>query len=491
MKTRLLVLILLAVVIGGSRAGLARQARTAPPSGAGGQTQRFITVEGADLKSKLDAAVRQARSRSPQTRFWVAYSFDVRPGVAVDLGEVNFNGSMQSFGGVTVFSGTSNGVTVETRNLGVFLLYEPGDKSIGRVEIYNLDRQREYSGYPVYWLGRGGNEESLNYLKSVADSAAAKRATENATVAIGLHDDPRVGAMMKDTIRRSSNKDVREAAIYWLGIIGGESAFLGDIVRNEQENTDVREAAAAAIGRSREPAALATLQGLYEAVSNRDVKEQILSSISKNDNQRAAADFLLKVAKGDPDRDLRETAVHRLGRIPGTSPALVDIIRNEQEQTDVREAAVLAMGKSQDAAAASTLQDLYASVSNRSIKEQIINSVSKGADRDAAVAFLIRVAEGDPDREIRQEAIMRLGKTSSARGVEALGRIANSADADADSQEEAVMAIGKSGHSEAVPMLIQIAKSHPRQEVREAAVRRLSKSGDERAKEFLRQVLSK
>jgi HEAT repeat protein len=197
------------------------------------------------------------------------------------------------------------------------------------------------------------------------------------------------------------------------------------------------------------------------------------------------------VAKGDPDRGLRETAVHRLGRIPGTSPALTDIIRNEQEQTDVREAAVLAMGKSQDAAAASTLQDLYASVSNRSIKEQIINSVSKGADKDAAVAFLIRVAEGDPDRELRQEAIMRLGKSSSARGVEALGRIANSADADADSQEEAVMAIGKSSHSEAVPMLIQIAKSHPRQEVREAAVRRLSKSGDERAKEFLRQVLSK
>jgi HEAT repeat protein len=53
------------------------------------------------------------------------------------------------------------------------------------------------------------------------------------------------------------------------------------------------------------------------------------------------------------------------------------------------------------------------------------------------------------------------------------------------------MAISKSGYNEAVSMLIQIAKSHPRDEVREAAISRLGKSGDERAKEFLKQTLSK
>ncbi|HEX8184225.1 MAG TPA: HEAT repeat domain-containing protein, partial [Blastocatellia bacterium] len=79
----------------------------------------------------------------------------------------------------------------------------------------------------------------------------------------------------------------------------------------------------------------------------------------------------------------------------------------------------------------------------------------------------------------------------SQRSVEALNRIANSATADSGSQEEAVLALSKSGHSEAVPMLIHIAKSHPREEVREVALNRLGKSGDERAKEFLRQVLSK
>ena len=46
------------------------------------QREGFIPVEGANLKSKLDLAVKQGRTK--QTRFWTAYSFDVRPGVAVE-----------------------------------------------------------------------------------------------------------------------------------------------------------------------------------------------------------------------------------------------------------------------------------------------------------------------------------------------------------------------------------------------------------------------
>src|SRR5258705_1576388 len=41
--------------------------------------QSFTTVNGADLKARLDAASQQARGQSP---YWSAYSFDVRPGVA-------------------------------------------------------------------------------------------------------------------------------------------------------------------------------------------------------------------------------------------------------------------------------------------------------------------------------------------------------------------------------------------------------------------------
>ncbi|HEX8185239.1 MAG TPA: HEAT repeat domain-containing protein, partial [Blastocatellia bacterium] len=479
MKTKMLLLVLLSLAFGGSRFALNQSQRAASASNAPNQTQRFITVEGADLKSRLDAAIKQGRSRTPQSKFWVAYSFDVRPGVAVDPGEIQFNGSMENFGGVTVFIGTSDGISIETRNLGVFLLVEPNDNTVSRVEVYNLNRQREYSGHPVYWMGRAGNEESLNYLKAIADSTRGKRVAENATVAIGLHDDPRVGPVLKDLIRKSSNKDVREAAIYWLGVNGGEHAFLSDIVRNEQEHRDVREAAAYAIGRSRNPSLLPVLQSLYQTVNNRDVKESIVHAISKNENERGATDFLLKVAKSDPDRDLRETAINRLGRIPGTSSSLVEIIQNEQEHTDVREAAVNALGKSQEAGAISRLQSLYGSVSNQSIREQIINAVSKSPDHSAALSFLTQVAKSDPSRELREEAVSRLGRMPGTHNL--LLDVARNENEDADVRESAINAIGKSQDAAALSTLQSLYTTVTNRDVKEQIINAVSKNSDQDA----------
>jgi hypothetical protein len=109
------------------------------------QREGFIPVDGANLRSKLDLAVREGRAK--QTRFWTAYSFDVRPGVAVDV-------EWHSNGNTTIVSGTSisAGSKVETRNLGVFVLHEPGESSIAELSS-TISTAGEYSGYPVYWLG--------------------------------------------------------------------------------------------------------------------------------------------------------------------------------------------------------------------------------------------------------------------------------------------------------------------------------------------------
>src|SRR6185503_3780571 len=123
------------------------------------QREGFIPVEGTSLRQKLDSAISRGRASSGQSRFWAAYSFDVRPGIAVDLEIHNENGT-------TIINGTSFSTDskIETRNLGVFLLYDASATATTpqRVEVYNLDRRREYSGYPVYWMGRAANEESLN-----------------------------------------------------------------------------------------------------------------------------------------------------------------------------------------------------------------------------------------------------------------------------------------------------------------------------------------
>ena len=360
------------------------------------QREGFIPAEGANLRSKLDFAVRQGRTK--QTRFWTACSFDVRPGVAVDA-------DWRSEGNTTIVSGTSvsMGAKIETRNLGVFVLHEPSDGSIARLEIYNLDRQREYSGYPVYWLGRAGNEESLAYLKGIVESNQTGDANKHSIVAIGLHDDPRVGGLLEDFVRNSKAEKVRTTAVFWLGQIPGHNSFLVELVRNEQESASLRKEAAFAIGIGKEPGAMASLEALYQAVSNREVKKQIIfaASLTSSDGPTAS--------RSDDD----------------------------------------------------------------------------------GINFLIRVAQSDSDRELRKQALFWLGQRAGKRGLEVLGDVVEKSDDDTEVQKQAVFAISQRPKDEAIPLLIKIARTHAKPAVRKQAMFWLGQTGDDRALEFFKEILSK
>jgi HEAT repeat protein len=443
------------------------------------QAQPFITVEGVDLKSKIDTATKLARSRPQQAPFWLAYSFDVRPGVAVDPGVTSFNGNMTNFGSVTLFFGSSGGATVETRNLGAFTLRDPSDGSITRIEVYNLERENDYGGYPVYWLGRGGNQESLNLLKPIAESNDRKSVAEHAAAAIGLHDAAQVVPLLKEIVSKSSIKDVRTTAIFWLGFSGGEQSFLAEIVRNEREHRDVREAAASAVGRGREATVLPLLQSLYDQVTDREVREHILHSIGRNDNKKAAADFLLKVAKTGEHHQLREAAVHMLGRIPGTQTSLAEIVRNEQELSGLREAAVHAIAKSDDAKVVSTLEGLFKSVANTNVRENIVNVIARNRDQSAVMNFLVQVAKTDSNRELREAAVSRLGRLPGTHALltEIVGNEAESEGI----REAAASAIARSGDRAAFSTLQRLFGSAANQQVQEHIMNAISKNEDKDA----------
>src|ERR1044072_6491230 len=252
--------------------------------------QSFTTVDGADLMARLGAG--QARARGQKGPDWSAYTFDVRPGVAVDPGIRDFNGSSHSMGATSVFIGTNAaGVTVETRNLAIFLLREPSSNQITRMEIYNLERKREYSGYPVYWMGRANNEESINYLRAIAAATPLDMLSERAVLGIALHDDVRVAGMLKNLIATSPNQRIRSSSIYWLGQVGGEQTFLASMVRNETEDIKLRRSAAHAIGQSRERGAIALLQDLYKNVNNADVRRSVITAAGNSLDEQAAFAF--------------------------------------------------------------------------------------------------------------------------------------------------------------------------------------------------------
>jgi HEAT repeat protein len=482
--------------------------------------QSFTTVSGADLKARLDAASQQARRQTP---YWSAYSFDVRPGVAVDPSLHEFHGSMNTIGETSVFIGTTaSGMTVETRNLAVFMLREPGNNQITRMEVYNLERKREYSGYPVFWVGRANNEESLNYLRGLAEGAVMNLLGERAVLAISLHDDARVAPMLKNFVRSSQNQRVRSSSVYWLGQVGGEQAFLADIVRNDAEDRKLRRQAAHAIGEGRNREALNLLQTLYDTVKDSEVHRSIVQAAGNNQDQDAAFAFMVKVARGDSDREAKRTAVRQLGEFEREAAVdeLMKIYAGDADN-EVKRTVLHSLAESKNPRAQARLLDLARSEPNPELRRQAIHVL---AERGAAVVEdliklydgertpevrrtvlqslseikgnrvedkLFEVARGDENLDLRRHAIRLLGERAGKRSLDFLSATVQSADGNAEVQVQAVRAISERNADEAVPLLIKIARTHPNQTVRKQAIRSLGESGDPRGVEFFREVLTK
>jgi HEAT repeat protein len=499
------------------------------------QSSSFIQVEGADLRARLDAAA--ARARSARTPYWSAYSFDVRPGVAVDPNGGEFHGTMNTSGGTTVFVGTSNGMTVETRNLGVFLLREAGGSSsaVTRVEIYNLDRKREYSGLPVYWMGRATNEESLNYLRGIAESAPSTAPAagagligQHATLAVALHDDSRVAGILKGFVKAAGNPKARSTAVHWLGQIGGETEFLAGLVRNEGEDMKVRRQAAHAIGASRDRLALSTLQSLYEGLpqstsAQREVKRGIIHAVSDNENREGATAFLLKVAKTDADKESRRTAVHALGDHgrEAVIDDLMSLFASDREE-DVRRAVLHALkeietprahGKILEIARTGNdanmhrhaihmladikgeamlgeLLKLYDTEQSNDVRRQLLHAFSemKSAQAEDKLFAVARGGAGT-NADLRRHAIHMIGERAGKRSLDLLRETVESSSAETQVQMQAVHAISERPAEESVPLLIKVARTHPNQQVRRRAIHVLGESGDPRALEFFRELL--
>jgi len=351
------------------------------------QTKSFTPVEGATLKAKIDSAIVNGKANAPGGRFWVGYQFEVRPGVAVDFEIVD------SAGGVYI---TSDGTSMmfdprhETRELGLFLLFDTQRDSFTRADIYNLRRTHEFSNYPVYWAGHITNEESLNYLKSIVDSPAPEvnSLAERALFAIALHDDARVDPILIDMIRRPVAEPLRSRAIYWLGNTPetpAKNTLFTEIVRNNQESRDVRNAAMSALAMSRSAAALPLLQNLFETMTTRELKRRALNGIARNDNSDAAATYIIRIAETEKDLELRKSAIASLGRIAGQKSlgALTSTVDNEVE-VEVQKQAVIAIGR---------------------------------RPKDEAVPILIRTARNHPKMAVRKLAIQMLGQTGDERAV--------------------------------------------------------------------------
>jgi len=308
-----------------------------------------------------------------------------------------------------------------------------------------------------------------------------------------------------------------------LGQIGGDQAYLAEIVRNEAEDKKFRRQAAHSIGASRDQTSLATLQDLYNTIKDLEIHRSIVQAAGNIQPSEPAFAFLQTVTKTDPDPESRRVAVRQMGQFEGdrTADELIRIYQTETN-TDIKRTALRSLSETKSAKAQARLWELARTEPNNDLRRAAIRVLAENG-REASVDGLIKlydaervldirrsilqslsgikgtrvedklfdVARNDETFELRRQAIRLLGERATKRSLDFLSATAQSADGNAEVQVQAVRAIGERHSEEIVPLLIKIAKTHPNQLVRKQAMRSLGESGDPRAVEFFREVLTK
>jgi HEAT repeat protein len=213
----------------------------------------------------------------------------------------------------------------------------------------------------IFWLGQVGTDRSLEILEEVLRSSTDAGTLDKAVFAVSQHRSPRAAQLLRGLAERGGTpRNVREQAIFWLGQrpsgenagylrelygrlsdaqlrekvifslsqmrgVGNERWLMG-VAQDASQPQELRKQAIFWVGQT--AGSSAELVELYDRVSGREMKEQVIFALSQRGRDRAAVDKLIQIARGDRDRELREKAVFWLGQSsdPRAAEAIADII---------------------------------------------------------------------------------------------------------------------------------------------------------------------
>ena len=231
------------------------------------------------------------------------------------------------------------------------------------------------------------------------------------------------------------NAEVRAAAARSLGKLKDERAVPGLIGALKDRDAKVRETAAEALAEFEDSRAIAPLADLLSDQSS-EVKRSALDALSHFESNLPSAPIIRLLS--DADADVRHNAAHLVGKLRDRSAtgALARLVGDPD--ANVRQAAIEAIGELGDPAGAVALTPAFSDV-DADVRQQAINAIEelKAPMAEATLLGLMR----DRDADVRQKAARLAGDRRVVGAIPTLRRMLE--DPDADVRESAVDALGE------------------------------------------------
>jgi HEAT repeat protein len=234
------------------------------------------------------------------------------------------------------------------------------------------------------------------------------------------------------------------------------------------------------------------LRELARTHPNIDVRREAVETLGESMAPGEAVELLTRVVREDPDTEMQRTAVESLGPIddPSARKALFELARTHPS-VDVRREAVEALA---EAPPSQEVVDLLARIvredKSPDVQSEAVEALGEISD-GRGLSEVAQFALTHPVRDVRHEAIETLAEHAPpATSLDVLKRIVAD-ERDEDARQDALEALAELPDGAGIPALIDVARSHPNQEVRREALKRLVESDDPRARAVLDRALTK
>jgi HEAT repeat protein len=251
--------------------------------------------------------------------------------------------------------------SVALRRKAVFLVSQKRTDQTANIlmSVARSDPDQETREQAVFWLSQVPGSTGL--LEEILKGSGDENIKEKALFSLSQQHEPRAQqALQEFASRETENSDLREKAIFWLGqnhskdnteflrtLYGrltnedlkekilfslsqqrgaGNEQWLMNIAVNPKEDIELRKKALFWAGQS--GVAISEIAQLYDRMSDAEMKDAIIFSLSQRPNDRAATDKMFDIAKNDNDPELRKKAIFWLGqsRDPRVQQFLMDLI---------------------------------------------------------------------------------------------------------------------------------------------------------------------
>jgi HEAT repeat protein len=207
------------------------------------------------------------------------------------------------------------------------------------------DPDGEVRQQAVFWLSQVSSPKAVAALDSIAQKSTDPELQDKAVFALSQQSDPQARVALRSIAERKDvPRAIREKAIFWLGQSesgGGEylrglyarldddelkdkvifgvaqsgkpedRRWLLDVARDPKGPVELRKKAIFWLGQS--GGSGGELASLYSALTERELKEQVIFALSQLDVP-AAVDQLMEIAKKDRDPEMRKKAIFWLGQ---------------------------------------------------------------------------------------------------------------------------------------------------------------------------------